>query len=245
MEDIIKTGLVCFDHDMRDGIIINATEMAKPFNKKPSDWLRLRSAKNFLGALAKVKGVQAEKLVLKFPQSINVKKKDIWLHEDAALEFARWLSPSFAISSNKYTKQLLINANTQSIGIAKPFSTLTSVLLQRTKSFDEVMGTQVFKALYHETVLQSGTLISTTLIAKELGMSAKALNRILHEKKIIYKTEGHWVLYVDYQGRGYTGTKTALYIDSKGKYNTNIHTYWTEKGREFIHAIFQDVKQTA
>lgn len=30
-----------------------------------------------------------------------------WMHEDAALEFARWLSPAFAIWCNKRIKELL------------------------------------------------------------------------------------------------------------------------------------------
>lgn len=90
------------------------------------------------------------------------------------------------------------------------------------------------KAEYCDEVLQSNTLISTTVIAKDLGMSAMALNELLNKHKIIYKVDGVWVLYSKYQSLGYTHTKTHKYTNAAGEIGTSLLTYWTESGRKFI-----------
>jgi prophage antirepressor-like protein len=98
------------------------------------------------------------------------------------------------------------------------------------------------KVEYHDEVLQSISLIATNVIAKELGMSAVTLNRKLHEKGVIYNSAGTWVLYQKYQERGYAGTKTHHYTDSRGDERTSVQTYWTEKGRKFIHELIRKQK---
>jgi phage antirepressor YoqD-like protein len=98
------------------------------------------------------------------------------------------------------------------------------------------------KVEYHDEVLQSVSLIATNVIAKELGMSAVTLNRKLHEKGVIYNSAGSWVLYHKYQERGYTGTKTHHYTDNHGVERTSVQTYWTEKGRKFIHEVIRTQK---
>lgn len=245
-ENIRKSGLVNNEISLPENDMVNATVMAEAFGKHPSDWLRLSSSKWFLTVLATTKNISQESLVLK------IRKKDkqgrpegIWMHEEVALEFSRWLSPSFAIWNNQHTRQLLLTGKTETTSSTEPLPALATGLLNTVGSSEDAIDEQTRKAIYHDAVLQSRTLISTTIIAKELGMSAQALNKWLHEKNILYKSDSHWLLYAHHQGKGYTGTKTALYIDSKGNYQSNIHTYWTEKGREFIHAILREAKQIA
>ncbi|WP_245396219.1 phage antirepressor KilAC domain-containing protein, partial [Clostridioides difficile] len=60
------------------------------------------------------------------------------------------------------------------------------------------------KASYHDKVLNPEKLVTTTDIAKDLGMSAQGLNILLHTNKIIYpvKKNGRtkcWKPYKDYQ----------------------------------------------
>lgn len=95
------------------------------------------------------------------------------------------------------------------------------------------------KVEYYNEVLQSDTLIPTTLIAKDLGMSAEALNEKLHLLGVQYKVGKTWVLYHQHQNKGYTGTKTHVYKDSNGNEKTSVQTYWTEKGRVFIHSLIK------
>jgi len=100
------------------------------------------------------------------------------------------------------------------------------------------------KVEYYRNVLQSESLIVTNVIAKELGMSAVTLNARLHKFGIIYKSGETWVLYHQYQNKGLTGTKTHTYTNSLGHEKTSVQTYWTEKGRKFIHGVFS-LQETA
>jgi len=95
---------------------------------------------------------------------------------------------------------------------------------------------QAPKVKYTEDVLQSDSLLTVNAIAKELGMSAIALNHKLSELKIQYRQSGLWLLYQQYQDKGYTKPKTHTYYDSSGKMQTSMQTYWTELGRHFIHS---------
>lgn len=83
------------------------------------------------------------------------------------------------------------------------------------------------KVEYHDTVLKSQKLISTTDVAKDLGMSARKLNEKLNELKVIYKQSNTWKLYSKHQD------KVPEYCD----YHINEFGQilkWTEKGRKWI-----------
>ena len=91
------------------------------------------------------------------------------------------------------------------------------------------------KGEYHDKVLnptdeENGftKLLTTTEVAKDLGMTARKLNNILYEKGIIYKQGKTWVLYSKYD-----------YLMSEKYCDYSINEFgntlkWTEKGRKFI-----------
>lgn len=91
------------------------------------------------------------------------------------------------------------------------------------------------KGEYHDKVLnptdeENGftKLLTTTEVAKDLGMTARQLNNILYEKGIIYKQGKTWVLYSKYD-----------YLMSEKYCDYSINEFgntlkWTEKGRKFI-----------
>lgn len=93
------------------------------------------------------------------------------------------------------------------------------------------------KLEYHDNVLQSDSCVSTTVIAKELGMSAIELNKKLHNNGIQYKVGTTWVLYSKYQDKGLTDTYTISFTTPSGYIKSRIQTVWTEKGRKFIHEL--------
>jgi phage antirepressor YoqD-like protein len=105
------------------------------------------------------------------------------------------------------------------------------------------------KAEYTDKVLQSTSTHTMTQVAKELGMSAVALEKKLHEKAIMFRQSGQWILYAKYQGKGYTKPRTHTYLNQKtGNYDTNTITVWTEAARRFIHSLFDSnskIAQTA
>ena len=77
--------------------------------------------------------------------------------------------------------------------------------------------------------------MTVTAIAKDYGMSAIELNKILHDLKIQYKQSGQWFLYEKYQRCGYTHSKTTEYIRRDGSVGSNLNTEWTQKGRLFLY----------
>ncbi len=79
---------------------------------------------------------------------------------------------------------------------------------------------------YYDLILECKNLMSTTIIAQDYGMTVKAFNKLLCDLHIQYKMNGLWVLYKDYQNRGYTGTK---------RYTNSERTYWTPLGRKFLY----------
>ena len=93
------------------------------------------------------------------------------------------------------------------------------------------------KANYCEQVLQSESVVVTTQIAKDYGMSPQALNSILHELGVQYKVDGQWVLYSKYQDKGYT--KSCTVIDRFGE--PRMQTKWTQKGRLFIYQMLKTI----
>lgn len=89
-----------------DGVMVNATEMAKPFGKFTKDWLTNKQTKEFISSLSAVRTIPLTELV-RVVQGGEPELQGTWMHEDVAMEFARWLSPLFAIWCNDRIKELL------------------------------------------------------------------------------------------------------------------------------------------
>lgn len=95
------------------------------------------------------------------------------------------------------------------------------------------------KASYYDLVLNCKDLLSTSVIAKDYGKSAKWLNAYLHEHGIQFKQGNIWLLYQKYAEKGYTSTKTHNVNGNDGQQHPKIHTYWTQKGRLFIYDLLK------
>ena len=90
---------------------------------------------------------------------------------------------------------------------------------------------------YVDTILESKDALATSQIAADYEMSARALNKILHEEGIQYNVNGQWLLYKRHMGKGYTKSKTIRFVRSDGRPDTKMQTQWTQKGRLMIHEI--------
>lgn len=99
-------------------------------------------------------------------------------------------------------------------------------------------------AEYARAVCVGKNCRTTTSIAKDYGLSAEKLNSILHGLKIQYKTsDGQWVLYAKYSGKGYTKNRksTPFQHKSTGEWDTKNTTVWTEAGQRFIYEQLKSV----
>lgn len=89
------------------------------------------------------------------------------------------------------------------------------------------------KATYHDEVLNKDGLITTTVVAKDLGFkSAKKLNQVMNMNRIIFKNNsGTWCPYAEYEW-----IITDKYADyqSYSEEKASPCLKWTEKGRKWI-----------
>ena len=95
------------------------------------------------------------------------------------------------------------------------------------------------KAIYLDMILHSPSLVLITQIAKDYGISAIRLNRLLHEWGIQYKVRDQWVLYAQYQGQGYT-CSTSIEVRRDGRLEVKYQTEWTQKGRRFLYLFLKE-----
>lgn len=91
-----------------ENIMVNATEMAKPFGKKAKDWYRTEAAREFIDAVSVGKKIPTSDLVQIRQRGKN---SGTWMHRDVAIEFARWLNPLFAIWCNDRIFELVNEGN--------------------------------------------------------------------------------------------------------------------------------------
>ena len=254
----MNTSIINFDYkgsqisfNKGENVMINATQMAKPFGneKRPQFWLGNQYVKDYIEELSKARNIALADLVIVTKGGNN---PGTWMHEDVALEFARWLNPSFAIWCNDRLKELLktgvTTVSNDDEAIAYAMSVLqkrleqakeqNKILQQQTEIQKQQLQIAAPKVEYYDTVLQSKSTFNTNQIAKELGMSAETLNRKLKNLKVQYKQNGQWLLTSKYQNKGYTKTRTYTYTRVDGTTGTSLQTTWTEAGRQFIHRLF-------
>lgn len=105
--------------------------------------------------------------------------------------------------------------------------------VEKNEKLEEERKVLLPKADYHDEVLNKDGLITTTVVAKDLGFrSAAKLNQIMFLNNIIFKNKsGTWCPYADYEW-----LITEKYADYQS-YSVEKSVpclKWTEKGRKWI-----------
>lgn len=107
----------------------------------------------------------------------------------------------------------------------------TSKELEEAKNFIEDAKP---KLSYYDKILASYGTMTTTQIAKDYGMSAQRLHKILNEAGLIWKVRKQWVLFHKWDNKGLVDSETIRYANS-----STVQTAWTQRGRLLIHDILK------
>lgn len=122
----------------REDAWVNATQMAKPFGKLVTGFTRTQSAQAFIAALEKQLTAENEGVMQK---CITVVQGGLtqgtWMHPDLALEFARWLSPEFAIWTNRVIRRIMAGEQPATVDL----SPIVHALRQTTDCLGQVAVT--------------------------------------------------------------------------------------------------------
>lgn len=96
------------------------------------------------------------------------------------------------------------------------------------------------KAKFCDVVLQNPALVTVTVIAKDYGMSAQAMNKLLKKLGVQYDQHGVWFLYAKYQSNGWTQSTTHMVKRKDGTDKAVVNTKWTQKGRLGLYELLKD-----
>lgn len=111
----------------------------------------------------------------------------------------------------------------------------TKALRAETTKQKQLIGELKPKADYTDKILASKGTVPITVIAKDYGMSGRAMNKVLADLKIIYQMAGQWLLYSRYQAKGYTHSESFAFNHADGRLDVKMTTKWTQKGRLFLY----------
>ena len=92
------------------------------------------------------------------------------------------------------------------------------------------------KANYFDLQMKNPGLLTTTVIAKEHGMTAHKLNMFLNKHHIIFKRGKTWMPYKEYENQGFCD-----YEHWSNQENEDITPLlkWTQKGEKLIHDLLE------
>lgn len=96
------------------------------------------------------------------------------------------------------------------------------------------------KVKYYDDTLASTDCLTTTQVADDLGISAKALNQQLFNAGIQYFQSGSWHLKGKFREWQLASTRTYNYIKGNGSTGTKVNLVWNQRGKRFILALYNN-----
>ena len=153
---------------------------------------------------------------------------------ESAKRFKHWVTSEVLPSIRKQGGYMVARPEeTDEVVLARALQIMQTAVERR----DEEIARLKPRADYADQVLDSITCITTTQLAKELGMTAQELNRQLCAMHIQYWQSGQYMLYAEYARQGLAKSRTQKRVLKHGMVITEMYLVWTERGRDFIHRL--------
>lgn len=245
-------------------LMVNATEMAKLFKKRASNWLSTQQAKELISSLSVKTGIPATGLVVVNQGGSN---QGTWMHEDLALLFAQWLSPEFYLWCNDRIKELFrfgLTATDEMLHKATTDPGFVAIVIDELKQsrlktieleakheeLTKLIEENAPKVAYYEKLQATKELFEkkrtypVSKIAHSLGIKPAELNKLLLKHGIVGKIDGNWYVTTKYQNEGIAFERETM----SEKYNEETdrmemaptkYLVWTAKGRDLIFSLFE------
>ena len=153
---------------------------------------------------------------------------------ESAKRFKRWVTGEVLPAIRKQGGYLIAKEGESEKEVMKRAMEIVKATLAKR---DEQIAQLKPRAEYADSVLDSINCITTTQLAKELGMSAQELNRRLCEMRIQYWQSGQYMLYAEFARQGFAKSRTRRHVCKHGIVMTEMYLVWTERGRNFIHQL--------
>lgn len=186
------------------------------------------------------------------PQKINIINKSGALtlalrsRKPEAKKFQRWITDDVVPEIEATGRYVHPNLKTNDADLANPIkvaemfqlAALTILKLEEEKA----AMTPTFE--FGNELKATSNLFTATEVAKELGTTATALNRFLHDKKVIFKHRGCWVPYSGYDCCDYFKKVNTHIVKTETGESFQRHSLKiTAKGQEMIHALWREHKR--
>lgn len=224
-----------FVADLESGstTLINATKMLECFpGKKMNNFLRNQTTKERIEALSRIEGIPVSEILV-VQKAGNKYNQGTWMHEDLAIEFARWLDPDFGVWCNRKIRELIINQT----------ATIENDNIQIKQVCDNM---RPYANYGYDLMENSKITFSTEGILKDVScnMSIDEVYAKLVSDGYVgrYKDHNTWFLKAPYGKRDYTKlVSKVIYKNGKPDHTVN-QVKWTEAGRWFLISILLEWK---
>nr|DAT63040.1 MAG TPA: KilA protein [Caudoviricetes sp.] len=110
---IFKENPITFALDKNNGMMVNATEMAKPFGKKVEAFMRNEGTISFINEALKSENSRFLNVECEADLIESRQKSGTWMHRVLALKFAAWLNPTFEIWVYSTIERILFGKHAQ------------------------------------------------------------------------------------------------------------------------------------
>ena len=206
------------------GILLNATQMAKAFNKKPAEYLRLPSVNQLIKSMVGFSHLSENQIVttmLGSPENGG----GTWMFEDLAIDFARWLDTDFRLWCNSKIKEFL----TSNLVSIPNFTDPAEAAEEWAKQYRRAQQAEAIALAEHKRAEQER-------MEKEIAVNTleeKNLRLFLEEVKFMFRNgQGRWELYSDIVKNKF-GVYRSYFVDKYSGERVNQQTiYMTGAGYE-------------
>lgn len=154
----------------------------------------------------------------------------------SAKKFKRWVTSEVLPQIRKhgmYATDELLNNPDLLIEVATKLKEERTLRLVAEQKVAEMQS----KVNYHDIILANKSVTPISFIAKNYGMSAIQMNKLLHDFGIQYRQGKAWLLYAKYQNEGYTHIEM---VPVQGTDNLKPIMKWTQKGHLFLYNFLKE-----